>query len=53
MRKLGFSGQEIAAMGHAEAGAWLDAYAEVVNPDTSGKTYVVKKKDRKKGIRRG
>ena len=31
LRRLGFSGEEIAGMSGAEADAWLEAYNEVVN----------------------
>ena len=50
MRKLHFTGEEIALMSEAEAGAWLDAYAEVIDaPSGAGKAKYVVKRDKGKG----
>ena len=47
LRKLRFSGPEIAAMSTAEAEAYLEAYAEMVDPSKSGPKYVVKRQPQK------
>lgn len=49
LRKLGFSGQEISAMSESEAGAWLEAYDEVISKDEGGPTKYVVKRDARKG----
>lgn len=43
LRKLGFTGPEIAAMPRGEALGWLDANREIHNP-TKKKTYKVLRK---------
>ncbi len=52
LRKMGFNGEEIAAMPEAQAVAYLDAYGEIVNPG-SGTTYRVKRNAGKGRSRRG
>ena len=52
LRKIGFSGEEIAAMPEAQVGVYIDAYAEIVNPGNSGTTYRVKRSAHKGRSRR-